>query len=377
MNYKTNTFLNHQQIANFIKNVGGKRTVLIFGENGIGKTAIHSHLCQDPDFDKHIKVDPIDCTQLSDGSLFMPDLDRERGVSTELPNERLGVSKTNQKGIENARPVLGMFDEIAKVPQFVKNMIAPIAYERRAGKYKMPEGSVWFAASNLSVEGLGDLLQAHLRNRIVVTYMRKANTQEWLNNFAIPRGLNPIMLACVEEHPLVGDSFLDYRTGGKHEGKNLEKDNPHIFNPDVVQDAYASWRSIHAACDILDVMDNLDSDTLRASLEGTVGKTFASVLDSFIRFGKQLPPINSIKTNPDTTPLPSNKLAQQVQVFQFITRTENRDDAQAFTKYVLRMQPEMQSLFCRRVADSERVKFFDSVAEFGAMLSNNRIYYRA
>ena len=90
-----NSFLSHQQVANFIKNVGPKRTVLILGENGIGKSSLYHTLAQDPDFDDHIKVDPIDCTQLSDGSLFMPDLDRERGVSTELPNERLGVGKHN------------------------------------------------------------------------------------------------------------------------------------------------------------------------------------------------------------------------------------------------------------------------------------------
>ena len=175
---------------------------------------------------------------------------------------------------------------------------------------------------------------------------------------------------------MIGDSFMDYMKGGKYEGKDLEKDNPHIFNPKVVQDAYASWRSIHAACDILDVMDQFDSDTLRRSLEGTVGKSFASVLDSFIRFGQQLPSINSILSAPDTTPIPSNKIAQQVQVFQFITRAEDRDQAQAFTKYVMRLQPEMQSLFCRRVADSQRVGLFTTVTEFGRMLADNKIYYK-
>lgn len=372
----TNEFLSHKQVVDLIKAVGSTRTVIVMGENGIGKTALHTALCQDSKFDNHIKIKPIDSTQLSDGSLTMPDLDRERGVSTELPNERLGVSKFNRKGVDGSRPVLGMFDEIAKVPQFVKNMLAPVLYERRIGNYLMPEGSVWFAATNLSFEGLGDSLQAHLRNRLIVVKMRKATTTEWLNNYAIPNGLNPVMLACVEEYPMIGDSFIDYMKGGKYEGKDLEKDNPHIFNPKVVQDAYASWRSIHAACDILDVMDQFDSDTLRRALEGTVGKSFASVLDSFIRFGQQLPPINSILSAPDTAPIPSNKIAQQVQVFQFITRTEDRDQAQAFTKYVMRLQPEMQSLFCRRVADSQRVGLFTTVTEFGRMLADNKIYYK-
>lgn len=371
-----NLFLSHQQTADLIKNVGPKRTVLVLGENGIGKTSLYHTLAQDSDFDDHIKVDPIDCTQLSDGSLFMPDLDRERGVSTELPNERLGVGKHNHKGIDGARPVLGMFDEIAKVPQFVKNMIAPMIYEKRVGKYKWPERSVWFAGSNLGVEGLGDLIQAHLRSRQIVVYMRKPDASEWLNNFAVPRGLNPILLACVEENPAVLDSFIDYLPGGKHAGRDMEKDNPMPFNPKITQDAYASPRTLHAASDVLDIMDKIDGQTLRAALEGTVGKPFASVLDSFIRFGQQLPPINQIKANPDTAPIPSNKIAQQVQVFQFITRTQDRDDAQAFSKYMLRLQPEMQSLFCRRVADSERFVMYTSVVEFGTMLTNNKIYYK-
>jgi hypothetical protein len=372
----TNEFLSHKQVVDLIKAVGHKRTVIVMGENGIGKTALHNTLCQDQHFDDHIKIKPIDSTQLSDGSLFMPDLDRERGVSLELPNERLGVSKFNRKGVDGSRPVLGMFDEIAKVPQFVKNMLAPILYERRVGTVGFPEGSVWFAATNLSFEGLGDSLQAHLRNRLIVVKMRKAATGEWLNDYAIPNGLNPIMLACVEENPMVGDSFMDYMKGGKYEGKDLEKDNPHIFNPKIVQDAYASWRSIHAACDLLDGMDTMDSNTLRLSLEGTVGKPFASVLTSFINFGKQIPLTSVVRANPDTAPLPNNKIAQQVQVFQFITRTEDRDDAQAFTKYVMRMQPEMQSLFCRRVADSQRVGLFTTVTEFARMLSDNKIYYK-
>jgi MoxR-like ATPase len=193
-------FLSHNQVVSLIKAVGDKRTVLIMGENGIGKTSVHRTLCADPDFSTHFKVPPIDCTQLSDGSLFMPDIDRERGVSRELPNERLGISFNNQRGSMNQQPVMLFFDEVAKVPQFVKNMIAPVAYERRAGSMFMPDKSVVIMATNLAMEGLGDYLEAHLRNRIIVVYMRKPSLDEFMNDFAIPNKLNPILLACLEEH---------------------------------------------------------------------------------------------------------------------------------------------------------------------------------
>jgi len=40
---------------------------------------------------------PLIARQLSDGSVWMPDIDREMGVSRELPNERFGVNRDNQR----------------------------------------------------------------------------------------------------------------------------------------------------------------------------------------------------------------------------------------------------------------------------------------
>lgn len=374
-----NEYLNHTQVASLIKAVGHARTVLIQGENGCGKTAIWNTLAAaDECYAGFIKIKPIDCTQLSDGSIWMPDIDKENGVSRELPNERLGVSARNQRGVNGAVPVLGMFDEIAKIPQYVKNMIAPILYERRVGQYRMPEGSTWFAATNLSTEGLGDTLQAHLRNRLIIVKMRKPTLDEWTNDFAIPNKLHPVLLACCQENPTVFDSFIDYMEGGKFDGRSLEKDNPYIYNPAMVQDAYASPRSLHAASDILHAADasGMDMETLKVALEGTIGKPYTSVLVSFIRFGQQLPSIQRIKDDPMSAPIPDNRIAQQVQVFQFINRTQTREDAHAFVKYLLRLQPEIQSLFCRRVSDSPVVGLFATVAEFGKLLSDNKIYYK-
>jgi GTPase SAR1 family protein len=376
MQMQTNEFLSFDQTLSLIKAVGHKRTVIVMGENGVGKTSLHKALSQDQQFEQHHKLAPIDCTQLSDGSVWGPDIDRERGVYRELPNERLGLNNFNHKGVDGAKPVLGMFDEIAKIPQYVKNMIAPILYERRVGTLLMPEGSVWFAATNLAAEGLGDSLAAHLRNRLVVVKMRKPTVDEWINNFAIPNKLHPVLLACVQEYSQVFDSFVDYLDGGKFEGKDLEKDNPYIFNPRIVQEAYASPRSLHAASDVLYATESLGDDIMRIALEGTIGKPFTSVLTSFIRFGQQLPPISQIKANPETATIPSNKIAQQVQVFQFISRAETREDAEAFVKYLSRLQPEIQSLFCRRVSESNRIGLFASVAEFGRMVSDNKIFYK-
>ena len=370
-----NNFLSTQQVLNLIATVGHKRTVIVEGENGIGKTALFHQLKRMPQFANHIAVDPIDCTQLSDGSVWMPDLDRENGVSRELPNERFGVSKFNQRGINGAKPIMVFLDELAKSPQFIKNVLAPIVYEQRVGNYHFVEGSVVVAATNLAVEGLGDSIQAHLRNRLVFVKMRKPTADEWVK-WATDNGVNPMVIAFVSNEPRVMQSFMDYEKGGMFEGKDLSKDNGFIFNPKSMQLAYATPRSLVAASDILNTgLGVLDDDTLEAALVGTVGATTAQALSSFIRFGREICDYARVIKSPDTAPLSDNPTAQLIQVFQFVTRVADRTEAEAIVKYVWRMRAEMQSIFCNTVATSQRVAMFATINEFGRMLAEHKIFF--
>ena len=368
-------FLSTQQVLNLIATIGHKRTVIVEGENGIGKTALFHQLKRMPQFANHIAVDPIDCTQLSDGSVWMPVLDRENGVSRELPNERFGVSKFNQRGINGAKPIMVFLDELAKSPQFIKNVLAPIVYEQRVGNYHFVEGSVVVAATNLAIEGLGDSIQAHLRNRLVFVKMRKPTSEEWVK-WATDNGINPMVIAFVNNEPRVMQSFMDYEKGGMFEGKDLSKDNGFIFNPKSTQLAYATPRSLVAASDILNTgLGVLDDDTLEAALVGTVGATTAQALSSFIRFGRDICEYARVIKNPDTAPLSDNPTAQLIQVFQFVTRVADRTEAEAIVKYVWRMRAEMQSIFCNTVATSQRVAMFATISEFGRMLKEHKIFF--
>lgn len=370
-----NNMLSFTQVLNLIAAVGDKRTVIVEGENGIGKTALFHALKKHPKFADHIAVDPVDCTQLSDGSVWMPDLDRENGVSRELPNERFGVSKVNQLGVNDAKPIMVFLDEIAKAPQFIKNVLAPIIYERRVGNYHMPEGSVVFCATNLAVEGLGDSIQAHLRNRLVFVKMRKPTAGEWVQ-WAIDKGVNASVIAFVNSYAQVMDSFLDYEKGGKHEGKQQDKDNGYIFNPRSMALAYATPRSLVAAGDVLDAGDGvLDDETLEAALVGTVGATTAESLSSFVRFGRDICSLERVLKDPATAPLSDNPTAQLVQVFQFVSRVDTREDAEKVVEYVWRMRAEMQSIFCNSVAQSQRVSVYVTLTNFGKMLAAHKIFF--
>jgi hypothetical protein len=370
-------FLNFSETASLIAAVGSRRTVIVEGENGIGKTALFYAMKDMPQFKEHLAITPIDCTQLSDGSIWMPDLDREKGVSRELPNERFNVHHANQRGINGAKPVMIAFDELAKCPQFVKNMVAPIIYERRIGQFFLPEGSVVCAFTNLAVEGLGDLIQPHLRNRLIFVKMRKPTQTEWKNNFAIPRKLHPSLIAFTENYPHVFDSFLDYEKGGRHEGKDVMKDNGMIFNPKSTQMSYASPRSLHAASDLLTEADEngLADNVVEVGLAGSVGRVCAENLSSFVRFGKDIVSYDRVIADPEKAPITDNPTAQLVQVMQFVTRADDRVQAEAVSKYVMRMRKEMQSIFCHTVAGSQRVSTFVTVGTFTQMLAEHRIFF--
>jgi hypothetical protein len=377
-------FLSFNQIAAAIQSGGHERTIIVEGPFGIGKTAIYHALEKAAKADpkhplhKHIFTGVLDCTQLSDGSIWMPDIDKENGISRELPNERFGVNKNNQLGVPGSRPVVIMADEIAKAPQYVKNMLAPIFYERRVGNYFLPEGSLVWGATNMAVEGLGDVVAPHLRNRVTMLKMRAPTCDEWVNNFAIPHALSAELIAAVHALPRVFETFLDWEQGGKYhgKGKSAGQDNPYIFDPKRAGDACTTPRSLHAVSDWLkNCNGKVDDDTLQSLIAGTAGQAFAKDMLAFIRYGREIPTFEQVVKDPKGTKVPSNPTAQIVQVFQFITQTSDRVQADAVVKYVKRMKEEMQSLFANCVANSQNISVFVSVKEFTGLLAENRKYF--
>lgn len=368
--------LSHAEVAQLIAAIGHKRTVLVQGENGIGKSALLHSLKLMPQFKNHLFPAPVDCAQLDVGDHIIPVPDFERGTTRGLPNERYGVHKDNQKGINNAVPVVSMLDEMAKAPKHIQATLAPWFYDRRLGSYAAPEGSIVFGTTNLNIEGLGDFMPAHTRNRIVIVTMRKPTADEWVNEYAIPHNLAPEVSAFVSKFPHIMDSFMDYEAGGKHQGKNQSKENPYIFDPRIQQDAYATPRSLHAASDIIKTTMQLPIEVQQAALIGTVGVATGRELESFVRFGRDLPDFDRVWKDPTNCPLPTHAVAQVVQVFQLVTQTQDRTQADGVVKYVKRMKDEMQCLFCNTAANNnEKVAKFAMLDEFRKLLDAHRIFF--
>lgn len=348
--------ITHKELVPFLKSVGTKRTVMVLGENGVGKTSVQYMLMNDPEMADYIITPPIDCTQLSDGSVFVPDLHREKGTSTELPNDRFGVSSLNHRGIKGAQPVVLCFDEFAKAPRYVRNMLAPvIGPEARLGPYYLPDRSIRWCTSNLAAEGLGDLLEAHQRNRMIIVQLAKPTHEQW-EQWALGEGLNAIVLATVRDIPKVFDSFLDYMPGARYANRKQAEDNPYIFNPKEVQAAYASPRSLHTASDIFNEHENtpLTDNMLHASLAGAVGRAFAGELMVRYRLNLDMPSMADIFNNPTGTRVPDNPAVHLLVLMKLLNPSivKTRKQADAGVDYLLRLREEFQMLMVDMLIDT-------------------------
>jgi hypothetical protein len=111
---------------------------------------------------------------------------------------------------------------------------------------------------------------------------------------------------------------------------------------------------------------------METALVGAVGEATAEAMGAFIRFGRDIASFESVVAAPDKAALSDNPTAQLLQVYQFITRVEKREEAEAVVKYVLRMRTEMQSLFCNTLANSQRLSLFVTLTEFAKMLAAHR-----
>ena len=205
-----------KDFAHAITAVGKNVTVIGQGEPGIGKSAMLKVLAkQNP---THTTA-YIDCTLLDLGDFALP--------YTETVEDSLtGVNKIT-KFAPNARfkmhegkPVIVMLDEIGKAMKAVKNVLLTLMLEHRIGDHYLPDGSIVFGTTNLLTDGVGDMLEAHARNRVCFVTVRKPDADEWIE-WAISNDIDPTIIAWVKQFPHALASYTD----------GSQAENPYIFNP--------------------------------------------------------------------------------------------------------------------------------------------------
>lgn len=317
------------QCVSLIKANGAKRTILVEGPMGSGKSSILKTLAKD--YPDHVPC-YFDCTTKDLGDIFIPKISEAESVGyvSFAPNEEFGV--------HTGKPIILMLDELGKANPGVKNALLRVMLERTVGSHALHPDSIIFATTNLGAEGLGDMLQGHARNRITAVRMKNPDVMSYIE-WGINNGIDHTLLGWVKDNPHVFQSFEDV--------KNPD-DNPYIFHPRSQRAAFVTPRSLEAASDWLKVREHMDDVSLTAALIGTVGDRAAMDLMAFVRLANDLPTLDSIKKDPMNAKVPASAAAVCMVVYRTLASIE-ADWIDPWMAYCERLGTEAQGLFANGV----------------------------
>lgn len=344
-----------------IRAIGSHQTLLVQGHMGTGKSSMLTALAEQ--LPSHTPI-YFDCTTKDLGDLTLPNMARaaETGVVEYATNAELGLHLDE--------PIILMLDELGKANPAVKNGLMRLMLERTmAGKTLHPD-SIVFATTNLGVEGVGDLLQAHQRNRVTVVEMRKPTPDEWLL-WAINKGLNTAVLSWVKDTPQVFQDFRDMAS---------PEDNLYVFHPRSTRTAFCTPRSLEAAANIVSDLTRagVGPVAMRSTLAGTIGVQAALDLAAYIELAAKLPRHQAIIEAPEDAPLPDGAAATCMVVYRALQVLE-RADIDDFMTYLKRLSAEAQGLFMNgvRAPGYRNVGMFMTNKSVTAWVAHNKHMFAA
>jgi len=321
--------INLDQIAKLIKATGHKRTTLVQGHMGTGKSSLLWTLASE--LPTHTPC-YFDCTTKDLGDITLPNIktNQDADFVTYATNEELGA--------HHNKPIILMIDEYGKANPAVKNALLRLMLERKIGSYELHPDSIIFATTNLGAEGVGDLLPPHARNRITVITARKPSNMEWIE-WGINNGVDHTLLGWCKDNPQLFLGFEDIKD---------PDENPYIYHPKAQRAAFVTPRSLEAASDILKERAHFDDQTTTAALMGTIGDRAAMDLMAFVKLADQLPSLESIKKDPMNARVPASAAAVCMVVYRTLASLE-RDWLDAWMDYMQRLDKEAQGMFANGV----------------------------
>ena len=326
---KPHATLTISQITDMIMSVGDKVTVLVQGEMGCGKSSILNTLSAK--FPDHYPA-YFDLTTKDLGDIMLPKVFETHADF--VPNAEFGLHLN--------KPLLVMLDEIGKAPKAVMNACLRLMLERKLGTHKLPEGSIVFATTNLGVEGLGDSVPPHARNRITTVKMAKPSAIQWVENYAIHNAIEPVVIGTVLEFPQMLASFEDYEKPDQ---------NLYINDPRTVRTAFVTPRSLEKASHLVTALKPCGDEVLTHALIGTLGEAAALDMMAMVKLDMDLPRWKDIIDDPQGTRIPKNAAASCMLIAKACVVLDNAC-VDSWMKYLVRMSAEAQGLFARLVMAS-------------------------
>lgn len=312
----------------------------IVGEMGIGKSSMETSIIEglEQKTGEQWYFIYFDCASMSDGAdVFIPFPNRDEGYFERILSKRLAAYP------EDANLVI-MLDEFTKANRMVVQVLHTLLEKRKrlGDKDYKQDKVISFSTGNLSDEGVGDVLQAHTRNRVCEVEALKPTPEQWLA-WAAENDIDPPVMAWVNQNPEALASFRD---------PEFDDQNPYVLNPKKVQGAVVTPRSLEKASFITKQRDKFSYNMLQAALAGVIGEPAMLSLANFIKYQDQLPSREAILKSPDTAPVPDSSVVQVTLAFNLLAMVE-RETMTPIMKYVRRLNKENQGPFCINLSRSK------------------------
>ena len=324
--------------AKLIAMVGYKNTIIVEGEPGTGKTSILKMLEENLGADNYDYI-YVDCPlkDMGDVSMNIP-------VHTTKELEQYVASLFN---LHSDKPKCIMLDEIWKSDKMMKKIWTRLIQERYVGDIPLPNGSIVWGTSNNTSDGVGDMLEGHVGNRVTRIRMKKPDHKEW-PLWAQDHDISALTRAWVSLNPT---SLASYTELSIEELNN----NPFIFNPKKNTSTFVSPRSLEKNDVYVKLKSQLGERTTMSAMAGTLGLAGAESMMAFFMVEKELVPIKDIIKNPEKAKISENPGVLLLTIFNSIDEITTQDDMSAFMKYILRIKSvEMQSIFYVSACQSKK-----------------------
>jgi hypothetical protein len=314
---------------------GDHTTTILVGEPGIGKSSLRNDILAKLGWGQDQCV-YIDAPLLDFPDFYMPS----------VVDGKTKKAFADEWHLDSDKPQLYMIDEIGKVQGVAKPMVTRFLLERTVSSMPIPKGSVVFSTSNLSTDGVGDTFPAHMNNRVSTLEVRKPSHSEVVQ-FGTTYGMNGTLIYFIGENPEVCQSYRDL------DAEQLAT-NKYIFNPKTNTKQFCSNRSFWFASNTLDKMEAgfLNKEQAMAHICGAIGAPATAELWATVELADSLPTRKSIYSDPNNARIPDS-LASQLLLSTRLASGLADDNADATTKYMTRLEAEIQAVTGRLIFKSK------------------------
>lgn len=281
------------------------RTVCIEGPPGGGKTTIVRQVAVQADkhyIERHLPTMPVE-------DFGAPDmLSKEMFFGYKMPE----WFPYKGSPIDDGRGGILLFDDRNQAGADLQKVLANICQARNLHGVELADGWQIVSTGNRQADRAGaNRVLSHLRDRETVLDL-ETNLDDW-TTWAIDNGVNPSLI-----------SFIRFRPGLLHDFDPQRENNP----------TPRSW--VEGVSDIIDVVS---PDAEFECFKGAVGEGPAAEYVGFRKIERQLPNIDQLLMNPDTTPVPEEPATLYAISGAIAHKATNANFARVIT-FCNRMPPE-------------------------------------